>query len=291
MGLETIAVTGGSGEIGNAIIEDLNDHGYRTVNIDQRRGDDASADVFQRVDLLDAGEVYSLLAGCDVDAVVHMGTISTLEEAPGHVVYESNVMTSYHVLEAATQLGLEAVCLASSIHAIGRSTEGTPPNVHTLPVDEDHPTRPRNPYEWGKRVIEVTAKGFGHLGEPPRTISTLRFPDVKSDEQVRAMSDDDRSLSALRERYKPDDDPLFSYIHVQDAARIARRAIEADFGGHETFWAVAADMTAAVPTTALINAFYPDTEVCTAPSGHDGLISIEKAREVLDWEPTHSWRD
>lgn len=291
MTIDTIAVTGGAGDIGSAVVEHLNDHGYGTVSLDRRREDDESADAFQRVDLLDAGEVYGSLAHCDADAVVHVGTISTVDEDPGHVVYESNVMTTYHVLEASMELGVEAVCLASSIHAIGRSSEETRPEVTSLPVDETHPTRPRNPYELGKRAIEVTADGFGRRAEPPGTISTLRFPDVKADEQVRSMVEDDRSLSAFRERYDPEDDPLFGYLHVADAASIVRRAIEADFDGHETFWAAADDTTAAVPTASLIDTFYPDTEVETVPSDYGGLISIDKAREMLGWEPERSWRD
>lgn len=292
MAIDTVAVTGGSGVIGSAIIEHLNEHGYRTLNLDQRRDDDdRRADEFLRTDLLDAGEVYGSLARYDADAVVHMGTIKGPHENPGFVTYESNVMSTYHVLEAAMELGFEAACLASSIHAIGRDDQATSSEVDYLPVDEEHPAKPRNSYEFGKRVIEVTADGFGRLPDSPRTISTLRLPDVKPDEQVRAMADDDRSLGAFREQCSPEDDPLFGYLHVADAASIARRAIEADFESHETFWAVAADTTAAAPTSELIEAFYPDAEIRFAPSGHEALISVDKARRMLDWEPARTWRD
>ena len=291
MSIDTIAVTGGSGLIGRAVVDDLNEHGYRTVNLDRRRADDAPADEYRRTDLLDAGETYGSLARCNADAVVHMGTITHPRHDPGFVTYESNVMTSYHVLEAATELELEAACLASSVNAIGRNYQEAPPEVYSLPVDEEHPATPRDPYGLGKRVIEVTADGFGRLDEPPRAISTLRFPGVKSDAEVRAMGDDDRSLGALRERYAPGDNPLFAYLHVADAASVARRAIEADFDGHETFWAVAADTTAAALTAELLEAFYPDTETRFAPSAHESLVSIDKARELLGWEPTRSWRE
>jgi len=40
-----------------------------------------------------------------------------------------------------------------------------------------------------------------------------------------------------------------------------------------------------------IEAVYPDTEVREPLDGHDGLISIGKARDLLGWEPEHSWRD
>lgn len=51
--------------------------------------------------------------------------------------------------------------------------------------------------------------------------------------------------------------------------------IEGDYAGHETFRAVAPDTTVGVPTERLIEEFYPDTEI----------------REMVGWEPSHSWRD
>lgn len=290
MPIDTIAVTGGSGLIGRAIVAELAEHGYRTVNLDRHRPDDEPADEFRRTDLLDAGETYGSLARSDADAVVHMGTITHPRNDPGYITYGSNVMTSYHVLEAAMELGLDAVCLASSVNAIGRTYQAAPPEIDYLPVDEDHRATPRDPYGVAKRVVEVTADGFGRLAEPPRTISTLRFPSVTDDERLAELRTADRSLTALRERYDPGDNPLFDYVHVDDAASIARRAIEADFEGHETFWAVAPDTTADAPTEELLSAFYPDMRVRGDLSGHDGLVSIEKARTMLGWEPGRTWR-
>ncbi|WP_276256240.1 NAD-dependent epimerase/dehydratase family protein [Halomontanus rarus] len=291
MTIDTVAVTGGSGLIGGAIVDELNDNGYRTVNLDRRRADDCTADEYRRTDLLDAGQTYGSLARCDADAVVHMGTIVHPRNDPGYVTYESNVQTTYHVLEAAMELELEAACLASSINAIGWSYQDVPPDVRYLPIDEEHPATPRDPYALGKRVIEVTADGFGRLDDSPRTISTLRFPGVRSDEEVAAMADDDRSLEAFEKEYDPEENPVFTYVHVADAASMARRAIEAEFEGHETFWSVAADTTAAAPTADLLETFYPDIEVRFDPSGHEGLISVDKARRLLDWEAEHTWRD
>jgi nucleoside-diphosphate-sugar epimerase len=289
--VDTVAVTGGSGLIGSATLADLHDHGYRTVNVDRRRPDERIADGYRRTDLLDAGEVYGSLAACDADAVVHLGTIPNPLEDPEHVTYESNVQSAYHVLEAATALDLESVCLASSINAIGRTFQDAPPEVAYLPVDEDHPATPRDPYGVAKRAMEVTAAGFGRREDAPRTISTLRFPGVRSAEYVAAMSAEDRSLDALRDRHAPGDNPLFDYLHVADAASAACRAVEADFAGHETFWVCAADTSVAPLTATLVGTFYPDIETRFEPSGHEGLLSIDKAREYLGWEPAHSWRD
>jgi hypothetical protein len=47
----------------------------------------------------------------------------------------------------------------------------------------------------------------------------------------------------------------------------------------------------AVPTEQVIEEFYPDTEVREPLTGTDGLFDISKTREMVGWEPTHSWRD
>lgn len=106
MAIATVAVTGGNGRIGEAILESLTDHGYRTVNLARGKQREDVSDEYLQTDLLDAGEVYGSLAASSADAVIHMGTILAPGRHPGYVVYESNVVFSYHVLEAATELGL-----------------------------------------------------------------------------------------------------------------------------------------------------------------------------------------
>lgn len=290
MATETVAVTGGSGRIGSAIIEALSRGGYRTVNLD-RDSATGAADEFRRTDLLDAGETYGALAVADANAVIHMGTLPGPRQHPGSVTYESNVMTSYHVLEAAGALGIDSVCLASSINAVGWTFQEAAPDIRYLPLDEDHPATPRDPYGLAKRVIEVTADGFGRLEGPPRTVSSLRLPGVHSPARVREYAEADRSLERLRETFPEGGNYVFDYVHVEDAARLARAAIEAEFTGHETFLASAPDTNADVPTETLLAEFHPEVPVRGDLDGYESLINTAKARDLLDWTPTRSWRD
>lgn len=291
MSLDTVAVTGGSGTIGSEILDMLAEAGYHSVNLDARADDDGSADSFVRVDLLDAGDVYSALAQWDADAVIHMGTLPSPTRDPGHVTFESNVMTSYNVLEAAEDLDLEAVCLASSVNAHGWTFQDEPPEIDYLPIDEAHRVSPRDPYGLGKHVIEVVADGFARRDGAPDTLATLRYSGACSDEHLAHLAERDVSMADLRDRYDPGENPGFRYLHLNDAATLAVRAVEADYGGHETFWAVAPDSTVDVPTEELLAEFYPDTEIKRPLSGSDGLFDVSKAQEMLGWESFRSWRD
>ncbi|SFL25270.1 Nucleoside-diphosphate-sugar epimerase [Halogranum rubrum] len=291
--LRTVAVTGGNGQVGRGVLRELADHGYRTVNLSRGSRREDVADGYRRTDLLDAGEVYGSLAACDADAVVHLGMSPSPDGSPGHVTFESNVMTTYHVLEASQNLGIQSVAVASSMSALGAGFDPDPVRLDYLPVDEDHPSDPRDPYALGKRVLEVTAEGVGRRNDGP-TVSTLRFPIVADDEWLsETFVDSDRSLDTIRDApyYHSVRNTLFAYVHLDDLARLFRLCVEADFEGHETFWASAPDTTVDLPTAELVDEEYPDVRVRGSEfDGYESLVDTTKARELLGWSAERSWR-
>ena len=292
MTIKRVAVTGGNGKIGKHIITHLNDHGYHTVNIARGKRREEESDEYITTDLLDAGEVYGAFAKSDVDAVIHMGTIPRPDFHAEHRVYESNVMSTMHVLEAGQSLGLESVCIASSINAMGSEHQERIPDIRYLPVDEAHPCTPDDIYGTAKHAMEVTADGVGRRPEVDMTIASLRYPWVTTESELHEyMIDRDRSLEHLGEVHPATGrDVLFSYLHIDDGAAVARKAIEAEFDGHEVFWTVAADTTAAVPTDAVVNEFFSPAEVRGEFEGYETLFDLTKASKLLDWQPEHSWR-
>jgi nucleoside-diphosphate-sugar epimerase len=293
MAISTVAVTGGNGKIGRAILAHLNEEGYETANVARGKRREEVSDTYVTTDLLDAGETYGAIAKTDADAVIHMGTIPGPNNHPQFRTYQSNVMSAAHILEASEALGLDACCLASSINAMGAEHQQRGPQVEYLPVDEAHPRTPDDEYGIAKHAMEVTADGFGRRPGSDMTISTLRYPWVPNEaEVIESFAGADRSMTTLW-----NDDPwsgaqvLFSYLHIDDAAVIARKAIEADYNGHESFWAVAGDTTANVDTETLAAEFYPEAEQRDTLDGYDTLFDLSKADEMLDWRPQHSWRD
>ncbi len=291
MSIDTVVVTGGNGKIGRAIIAELNEHGYESVNLARGKRREDVSDRYYTTDLTEAGEVYGSLAKSEADAVIHMGTIPSPVSHPGYVTFESNVMSTYHVLEAANALGIENACIASSINAMGVAYQDEPSQITYLPVDEAHPLTPRDPYAIGKHALEVVCEGFGRMASPPHSIASLRYPWVATGEELRERyGSEDRSVDAV-DRAGSGRDHCFSYLHVADAASIARLAIEADLAGHEVFWAVAGDTTLETPTQDVVEQVYPEIDIKREVTGRESLISIEKARKQLGWEPQVSWQD
>lgn len=289
--MDTIAVTGGNGKIGKAILRELSDREYRAVNLARGKAREDISDAYYTTDLLNPGEVYGSIARSGADAIIHMGTIPHPNNDPGWKTFQSNAMSAYHVLEAAGELGLDAVCLASSINAFGYDFQDANAEVEYLPVDEDHPVTPRDPYAIGKRAMEITGDGFGRMPNGPRTISSLRYPAVLSRDDLKGRGWGSETISEVAESFDDSGNDLFAYLHLDDAATIAVAAVEADYRGHEVFWAVASDSATAVSTPELVARIYPETEVRGEFEKEQGLISIEKARELLEWEPERTWRD
>jgi nucleoside-diphosphate-sugar epimerase len=292
MSRPTVLTTGGTGRIGPRVVRALQDRGYEVVNV-SRSGSGDVADVTITADVTDAGETYGALATADADAVVHLGMRSSPVGAPGYVTFESNALSSYHVLEAAGALGIETVCLASSLSALGAGFEPDPVDVEYLPVDEQHPLSPSTPYGLGKQALEVTADGFARRADGPGTIASLRFAWVTDEATLReAVLEPDRSLAGVREAgsLHEERNTLFSYVHVDDAAEFVCRAVEADFEGHERFFVSGPDTTLETPTEAVIADLFPDVERRTAFEGHESLLDTAKADRLLGWSPSRSWR-
>lgn len=62
--------------------------------------------------------------------------------------------------------------------------------------------------------------------------------------------------------------------------------IEADFDGHETFWAVADNTMADALTVDVVEEFFPNAELRTEFTGHEGLVDFPKVADLLGWNPS-----
>jgi nucleoside-diphosphate-sugar epimerase len=95
----------------------------------------------------------------------------------------------------------------------------------------------------------------------------------------------------------PQDDPrfrkwnLWSYIDARDAAQAIRRALEAPFKGADVFVIANSDTVMSRPTTELLAEIFPSVPLKKHLGPNETLLSIDKARRVLGYEPQYSWRD
>ena len=291
--LARVVVTGGSGKAGRAVVDDLVASGHDVLNVDMV-APRQEVGRFQRADLTDLGEAIEVLR--EADSVVHLAAIP----APGirtvGATFEINTLSTYNVFSAATQVGLERVVWASSETVLGlpfgmrharnlldvASAPGHVAEPDYVPIDERHPRRPHSSYSLSKVVAEEMATEFARWSRIP--FIGLRF-------------------SAIREPAEYDDFPstwddphagewnVWGYVDARDVAQACRLSLTADVSGAEVFIIAAADTNSARPDDELLTACFPSVPVRTRIGDHDTLLAIGKARQLLGYEPAHSWRD
>jgi nucleoside-diphosphate-sugar epimerase len=279
-----VVLTGGSGKLGRVCLAHLLDHGYQVTNVDLvRPAEDLSP--FVQADLADMGQAMEVLHFIDdrhrgVDAVVHLGAVPAPGMQPGAELFRNNAISTYNVFAAARHFGVRNVVWASSETVLGLPFDTPPPYV---PVDEEYPPRPESAYSLSKTLGEEMARQFCRW-EPEMKIIGLRFSNVM--------------LPADYERFPSfEDDPasrkwnLWAYIDARDASQAVRRAMEADLTGADVFIIANADTVMTRPVAELVAEFYPGVPWKHEVGPHDTLLSIDKARRVLGYEPEFSWRN
>ena len=278
-----VLVTGGSGKLGRACVRDLVEHGYEVTNVDLVPSRDARCPLV-RADLADFGQTLEVLAGVDerpaADSVVHLAAIPAPGLVPNAEVFRVNTLSTYNVFEAARRLGVKNVVWASSETVLGLPFDTPPPYI---PVDERYPGRPETAYSLSKLVGETIAEQFCRW-EPSMKIFGLRFSNVMDPEDYAAFPGFD--ADPLRRKWN-----LWAYIDGRDGAQAIRKALEADGTGAEVFIIANADTVMSRANDELVAEVFPGVPLAPGAGRNETLLSIEKARRVLGYEPRHRWRD
>jgi nucleoside-diphosphate-sugar epimerase len=267
-----IALTGGSGGIGRAIIPLALQQGHSIVSIDRVAPAAVQENVtFVLADMSEYGRLVDAFAGCD--AVIHMAAIPSPGRHPDAVVHNNNVVGSYNALRAAAEHGITRVCQASSVNAIGHSYSRHP-RYDYFPLDEQHANYSEDPYSLSKWICEQQADAFVRRYEDMR-IASMRFHWVVPERAVAAKN---FTVNAPAPRNN-----LFAYTRADAAADACLRSLSAPFAGHEVFYIVAPDTTVEVPSLALAATHFPEVPVTGDLSGHRSFFSSAKAERLLGW--------
>jgi hypothetical protein len=84
---------------------------------------------------------------------------------------------------------------------------------------------------------------------------------------------------------------LWGDIDAREAAQAVRPALEYQATGVDIFIIANADTVMSQPNRELLAEVFPDVPVRGEIGQHDTLPSIDKARRVLGYQPSHSWRE
>ena len=280
---ESIVVTGALGGSGKWIVDALRAE-YEIVAIDRMLPESTDVDgvSFQAVDLSEQGPVWETILDADPSTVVHFGNIPHEENHAGGDVYENNVLSTYHVLEAAGRAGADIVW-ASSETVYG--THWPEPKLpEYLPIDEAHPVAPWNGYETSKLAGEAAAERVTNAFDVSAVSVRPTWIQYPGRYQI----------TPIREAFEFESAGRFgnfwSYIDIRDVVSFVEAAVSAEIDGHEVVNAFGPDNFLGVDTAEAIEAGYGTLPERCDLRGDASAFSNEKAKRLLGWEPTHSWK-
>jgi len=327
--IRNILVTGGLGYIGSHTCVVLAEAGYRPVIVDNLANAKASvlprirelakADIaFHQADVRDRAAMEKVLGAERIEAVLHFAGLKAVGESVEKplLYYENNVGGSIALLEAMASERVKRMVFSSSATVYGEPER--------LPVTEDHPLRPVNPYAKNKLMVEhiladhaaadsafhyaalryfnpIGAHPSGRIGEDPSGIPNNLLPYVA---QV-AIGRRPKLRVWGRDYATADGTGIRDYIHVMDLAQghvaaldyLGRqeRSITANLGtghGHSVLEVARAFEAASGKTIAL--EFHPRRQGDVAQSFADASLASNefgwRARVTIDQMCRDSWR-
>lgn len=334
-----VLITGGTGIVGKSTTERLirNGHDVRVIGIEPDVT--ISGAEYVQCDILDYNAVLEQARGCE--GIIHLAAIRNPMLASAPDVFQVNVAGTFNVFEAAAACGIKRVVQASSINAVGYFYGVVEPRTHYLPMDEDHPRAPSDPYSFSKQAIEDIGEYYWRRDGISSV--AMRFPGVYAASSTsgdaflkRRDSALNRIIDELRQRPEAEQKAVIADVHQRALAYRATRPMEFNPGNPNAgfrsfpddplfaayiyqrynFWAIVderdsaqslekgllADYEGAHPlfinddhnallydARELAHLFFPEvTEFKSGLSGTASLVSIERARQLIGFQPEHS---
>lgn len=319
----TILVTGGAGYIGSHTVLALQQAGYSVVVLDNLvYGHRELVEQVLKVELIcgDIGDrrlLDQLFAEREIQAVIHFAAYAYVGESVTQPAkyYQNNVVGTLTLLEAMVHAGVKHIVFSSTC-----ATYGVPQQV---PIPEEHPQNPINPYGATKLMVERILSDF----DPAYGLRSVRFRYFNAagaDPQGRLGEDHQPEthliplvlLTALGKREQvsifgtdydtPDGTCIRDYIHVTDLAQAHVLGLDYLLKGGETAvfnlgngsgFSVRDVIETAQTVTGRSIAV---VEAERRPGDPASLVgSAEKARSILGWKPAyaelpvileHAWR-
>jgi nucleoside-diphosphate-sugar epimerase len=211
------------------------------------------------------------------EAVVHFAAIPAPGIRPEGATFVNNAISTYNIFAAGTDHGVGRIVWASSETVLGLPFDEPPAFA---PIDESHPPRPESSYALSKLIGERLAEQFARrTGVPFLGLRISNIMEPHDYERFESWQHDAR----LR-RWN-----LWSYVDARDVAQAVRLGLEAELRGAEIAIIAASDTCMRRDSADLMAEVYPSVPLRRAIAGRETLLSIERAGQLLGYDPQHGW--
>ena len=299
--MKNVFIAGGAGYIGSACSEYLLDRGYKVTVFDSLvtghvKAVDPRAE-FIRGDLAEREKLLELFRTGNYDAVMHFAAFSLVGESmqnPGKY-FRNNLANAINLADAAVEGKVRAFVFSSTA-----ATFGEPENI---PIREDDPQKPINPYgesklcfekvlNWYSRIYGLkyvalryfnaagATANYGEDHDPETHLIPILLQVAQGKREKAKLFGDDYDT--------PDGTCIRDYIHILDLAQAHEKALYAPRSGHYNLGTGNGLSVKEILETArkITGKPIPAEVAPRRPGDPPRLIACsELARKELDWQP------
>jgi UDP-glucose 4-epimerase len=304
-----VLVTGGAGYIGSVVVERLISQNHKVIVYDNlskgHPGAIASEAVFVEGDLLDKARLLRALEEYRIEAVIHLAAASLVGESVEnpHLYFTNNIAAGLTLLDAMLLCGVKQLVFSSTAAVYGE------PEI--IPITEDAPQSPTNPYGESKLAFErllywydeayqlryVSLRYFNAAGASERfgedhDPETHLIPNI-----LRVAAGKAEHVKIFGEDYATHDGTCVrDYIHVidlADAHLIALNAMAKGSGIYNLGYGNGYSVAEVVEMARQITGRWISTEAAPRRAGDPPVLiaSPDKIMRDLGWNPRHSELD
>jgi UDP-glucose-4-epimerase GalE len=306
--MSKILVTGGAGYIGSHVCKALSAKGYLPITYDNlSRGNRWSVKwgPLEEGDIADSRRLRAVLEKYNPVALMHFAAYAYVGESVQKPLdyYRNNVAGTAALLQTLIDFSLLPVVFSSSC-----ATYGVP---ERLPIPEDHPQRPINPYGQSKLMVErmlidlhaayglssIALRYFNASGaDPDGEIGETHDPETHLIPLVVTAARDGTAIRVFGTDYEtPDGTCIRDYIHVVDIADAHLRALDCLLGGGQSCALNLANarghsVKEVIVATERVTGRSIRVENAPRRPGDPPVLigSADRARGVLGWAPARS---
>jgi UDP-glucose 4-epimerase len=304
-----VLITGGAGYIGSVIAEDLVAEGHQVFVYDNlARGHRAAVTPEAELivgDLLERDKLVRIFGENGIEAVIHLAAYSQIGEsvADPHKYYNNNLGGGLSLLGAMVESGVKRIVFSSTC-----AVYGTPAS---LPITEDLPTAPVNPYGQTKLAFERALHWYGEAYGLRSAVlryfnaagATERCGEDHQPEShliplvLRVAAGEMEHLNVYGDDYStPDGSCIRDYIHVLDLAsahRLSLLALERGSCLYNLGYGAGYSVYEVVEMARQVTGRRIPTEVAPRRAGDPPILiaGADRVMSDLGWQPRHSELD
>jgi len=297
-----VFLTGGAGYIGSVTAELLLDAGHEVAVFDNLgRGHRAAVDPRARLiegDLTNKEAVSSAMADVAPDAVMHFAAFALVPESmvKPEIYFRNNVVGGINLAQAMLECNVRKIVFSSTC-----ATYGEPERV---PITEDQPQKPTNPYGESKLMFETTLRWYHEIhGLNPIFLryfnacgATGKYGEDHDPEthlipivlQV-AQGKRDKVMIYGDDYDTPDGTCIRDYIHIVDLAQAHIQALTLDevWGAFNLGTGTGNSVREVIEVAREVTGHPIPAEIAPRRAGDPPALvaGADKARTILKWEP------